>query len=62
MTKSAKDRLEERIKKHSKELEFLEDPDAWKKIWIQELNDLIPVLKKGFAEGFYREDSSKFKA
>jgi len=61
MTLSAKEKLKAKSINYQKELEELQCEDSWKKIWIAELDALVPILKKGFAEGFYREDSSMFK-
>ena len=61
MTLSSKEKITNKVTLYKKELSELTDKDSWKKIWISELESLAPILKKGFAEGFYKEDKTLFK-
>lgn len=61
MTLSSKEKITNKVTLYKKELLELTDKDSWKKIWISELESLAPILKKGFTEGFYKEDKTLFK-
>ncbi len=54
-------KLIKKLKSLKEELKVLEQPDSYKKIWTEEINNLWPLIEKGVTEGFYKEDESMFK-
>ena len=54
-------KLVAKLKLLKKELKELSEDNAYKKIWIEEINELFPIIMKGIKEGFYREDETLFK-
>ncbi len=61
MSQTSKKKILERISETESELSFLETPGCWKKIWMTELEKLVPALREGFSQGFYVEDDTLFK-
>lgn len=54
-------KLLKRLKSLKKELKELTEPESYKKIWQEEINQLWPLIEKGVEEGFYKEDDTLFK-
>ncbi len=54
-------KLQKKLKDLIKELKELSKKDSYKSIWKKELEALKPILLKGFANGFYKEDETLFK-
>ena len=61
MNESAYDRFKLKLEEYKSLYEFYSQDNIYKKIWIDEINSLSKILKKGFTEGFYRENESVFK-
>ena len=38
----------EKIKKYKEQLEYLSRPNIYKEIWLNEINNLVEIIKKGF--------------
>ncbi len=61
MNKDCRLKIKKRKAVLEQELAVLSEENSYKKIWISEIESLIPVLDNGFKNGFYKEDESLFK-